>query len=482
MQKLRALFKTKKSRYIAALVALILTASLYIQLGRDALFDWDEGIYAELGREMIISGEIWVPTWGGEVWFEKPPGIAWTTALGMNLFGVSEIGARALMPLFAGFSLYGIFLIGKKIKDSYVGIISMLVLANMQLFLARARGVNTDGPLLTGIIFTFYALLISANPIIVSIIVALSIWFKGLAGLLTLVLAAPLLMKKTKKYIFRLFSYLAVFTAPWHLFVWSKYGEVFLNPYLREQVVKRITTPIEFHLESKWYYFSFLYENIGAAFLFLTTVFITSTAVKYLKDRKLSNEVAVSWWILAPIVIFTLAKTKLFWYALPVYPAIALSIAILIRRIANHKRLLTILNIFIVLYSIQTVGNILKNVESTKSVALIPQHIQIASRLSNESDTLAVLVTKSERTAEAILPLDQRISSSFRYGGTPSILFYYKGTVKYFYNVDEFKSFWQDHGTRGLIHQSDLSKVGIPEEQRFILGDPYVGILKEELQ
>ncbi len=69
-------FLTNPSSWLIFAFLLALYYILMINLGRDALFDWDEGIYGELGRQVVARGELLTTYWNGAPWLEKPPGIA----------------------------------------------------------------------------------------------------------------------------------------------------------------------------------------------------------------------------------------------------------------------------------------------------------------------------------------------------------------------------------------------------------------------
>ena len=87
-----------------ALVTLF--ALLYcVLLGARPLMTPDEGRYAEISREMLVSGDWITPRLDGYLYFEKPPLQYWATALCFALFGPHEWSARlwsALMYLAAG--------------------------------------------------------------------------------------------------------------------------------------------------------------------------------------------------------------------------------------------------------------------------------------------------------------------------------------------------------------------------------------------
>ena len=64
--------------------------SFWYDLGGYALLDNNEGIYAQIAREMLESGNYVTPFFNGMPYLEKPPLLFWLTALSYQLFGVSE--------------------------------------------------------------------------------------------------------------------------------------------------------------------------------------------------------------------------------------------------------------------------------------------------------------------------------------------------------------------------------------------------------
>ena len=73
---------------------LALVASWFVLLGDRDLFNPDEGRYAEIPREMLVSGNWLVPHLNDLVYIEKPPLQYWATAVSYVLFGISVWAAR----------------------------------------------------------------------------------------------------------------------------------------------------------------------------------------------------------------------------------------------------------------------------------------------------------------------------------------------------------------------------------------------------
>jgi 4-amino-4-deoxy-L-arabinose transferase-like glycosyltransferase len=453
---------------------------LMINLGRDALFDWDEGIYGELGRQVLSTGDLFTTYWNGAPWLEKPPGIAWISALGIALVGPTSYGARLFMPLIAIYVLYIVYRIGSHLGNYKHGLLAAGILAGFNLFLGRTRGVNTDMPLLASIATTILFLLEKKPAHWVALSIFGGVWFKGIAGLLSVIIAAPLILTQPKKYIFRLIALSLLFILPWHLYAYLQHGQDFLTPYFFEQVVRRATAQIEFHFEPRWYYFSYLYENLGLGVLLVAGLGIGSLLIRLYHDRKnIPLYLTLLWWVGAPLVLFTLAKTRLFWYILPVYPALALVIAEIIGRFSVSKmqqKILLILTVGVLVQGLFAAG---RSVEINKKTAAKPDRLAVVSALRQQNEqTLAVLVPESERLAEALLPEVARLSSSFRYGGMPSVVFYYQGPVEFYYNIDTFRAYWLESSSPlALLSREDLKH--LPSKFQEIASSPtYAAVQK----
>ena len=64
----------------------------------------DESKNVEAAREMIESGDYWIPKFNGELRTDKPPLHYYFMVIGMKLFGVNEFGVRFFSALM-GFTL-----------------------------------------------------------------------------------------------------------------------------------------------------------------------------------------------------------------------------------------------------------------------------------------------------------------------------------------------------------------------------------------
>ena len=131
---------------------LILTAVcflvFFLNLGGWDLWDPDEPRYAEVAREMLISGNWTLPHLNGEIYFHKPPFFFWLIALSTKVWGeISSFAARFPSALFASLTVFLTYWFGKKIFNRRAGLISALILATNVEFVWLARRANIDATL-----------------------------------------------------------------------------------------------------------------------------------------------------------------------------------------------------------------------------------------------------------------------------------------------------------------------------------------------
>lgn len=131
---------TVRNRLFAGLLALFLI--WFGTLDYRKLVKPDEGRYAEISREMALSGYWVTPRLNGLKYFEKPPLQYWATALAFEAFGQSEWTAR-LWTALTGF--LGVLLAGftaRRLFGPTAAFYAVAILASSLLYVAMAH-INT---------------------------------------------------------------------------------------------------------------------------------------------------------------------------------------------------------------------------------------------------------------------------------------------------------------------------------------------------
>jgi 4-amino-4-deoxy-L-arabinose transferase-like glycosyltransferase len=131
-------------RYRLILCALV-AAALYLPgLGAPALWEPDEGRYAEIAREMVVSHDYVTPRNNFELYFEKPPLVYWCEAVAIDIFGPTEFAVRLPSALFS----IGEVVVTAAVADAMLGatasLFAAIALMLMPLFFAFARFATLD--------------------------------------------------------------------------------------------------------------------------------------------------------------------------------------------------------------------------------------------------------------------------------------------------------------------------------------------------
>jgi 4-amino-4-deoxy-L-arabinose transferase-like glycosyltransferase len=107
-----------RARGLGWVAWLVLAIAWFATVQVRPMFDPDEGRYAEIPREMVVTGDWLTPRFDGLKYFEKPPLQYWATAAAYSLFGEHEWTSRlwtvglafACLPMVFGWTrrLYGL--------------------------------------------------------------------------------------------------------------------------------------------------------------------------------------------------------------------------------------------------------------------------------------------------------------------------------------------------------------------------------------
>ena len=129
---------------------LIIIAFYLFGLGHLPLLGPDEPRYAQVAREMLLSGDFITPTLGGHTWFEKPSLLYWMIVAAFKIFGVTEWAAR-LGPAVCGLlTVAAVAFVGREIDKTLpadsrsFGFWSLVVTATCLGLIVFSRAVSFD--------------------------------------------------------------------------------------------------------------------------------------------------------------------------------------------------------------------------------------------------------------------------------------------------------------------------------------------------
>ena len=307
-------------------------------LGNSALIDWDESIYAAVSKEILENGDWLTLRWNKDIWFEKPPLYFWLTAATYVVFGFTEFAARFWSAALGVVGIITVYFFGKELFGRLAGFVSAMILVSTVHWVLQSRNGTLDVPTATFIILTLYFFWKART--------APQFWkfsgiFFGLTFMTKSVVAViPLLVmtifaalevfydRNFNKYPLKGFLHFAscilVLVLPWHLAMYSIHGKDFIDEYFFYHVLAR-TRGIEGHAKPWFWYFVVLRHWARHWYLaFLGVIYLL--AGLFTKDgvRKYWRELFLFLWFFITFVIFSASQSKIQWYLVPIYPAMAL--------------------------------------------------------------------------------------------------------------------------------------------------------------
>jgi len=127
------------------------------RLGSFGFWDPSELRLAEQARDMARAGNLFDATVAGK-YPARPPLDLSLAALGIKLFGASELGARLFFALAAIAALMAVYWAGAVLLRRRAGLLAALVLGTSTLFVLEARQLTSDAPLVAALALTLGAL------------------------------------------------------------------------------------------------------------------------------------------------------------------------------------------------------------------------------------------------------------------------------------------------------------------------------------
>ncbi|MFZ2060594.1 MAG: glycosyltransferase family 39 protein [Candidatus Binatus sp.] len=335
------------NRSLRLTIYALLAVILYLPgLGRPALWEPDEGRYAEIAREMVLSGDYVTPRDDFELYFEKPPLAYWAEAAAIRIFGPNEFAVRLPAALFSVGQVVATAALAEVMFGATAGFFAALVLALSPLFFGFARFATLDPALaffLTAALATFYLaaredsfsqpsarrwMLISAAML------AMGTLAKGpiallLAGAIAL---AWLAIEHRLREIVRMplvwcgLIYAAI-VLPWFILMEAR-NPGFLRFFFIHEHLERYTTSSE-HGWGPWFFISIVLGGMWPWIFFVPLGWSAMRADDILPNSvpassRRSDASFLAIWFIVIFVFFSIPRSKLGSYILPALPPLAI--------------------------------------------------------------------------------------------------------------------------------------------------------------
>jgi 4-amino-4-deoxy-L-arabinose transferase-like glycosyltransferase len=310
--------------------------------------DPDEGRYAEIAREMLVSGNYLTPHLNFLPYLEKPPLVYWLTALALHLGGFNEWAARLIPALSALGGVLAVYWLASHLWGPGTALLAGLVTATSSGYFVLARLLLLDMTLTCfmtwGLALAYVAVRKQRRLYLPWAYLAfgLAVLAKGPVGLVlpALIFLTWLGLQRRWRDFLSLWHtggalILAAIVLPWYILV-AWHNPDFFHYFFFQEHIQRFLAP-KVHAGQPFYFYLGV---LAAGFLpwafFLPWAWVASkpksTDLEAYRDRRF-----LLVWFGVIFLFFSLARAKLFPYLLPGLPPLAMLVARALANLVEQK-------------------------------------------------------------------------------------------------------------------------------------------------
>ncbi len=331
--------------WFCALTLLIAALTLFLtNLGLVALRDWDEGIVAQVAREIWQNPQSWLhPTLHGDPYLNKPPLVHGLIALSYQVFGIAdEVSARFPGAILGALSVPLLYVVGRELWPRQAPAIwASLAYMTWLPVVRHGRLAMLEGAILCFWLLWILCLLRTRRNLQYSLGLGIAVTLVGLTkGVMLVILFGALslgfLLWDTPRLLSSTWFWLGISLgalplAAWYLAQWQYYGQDFLVENLLNQSASRVWDSVEGNTGPPWYYLLELLK-----YGFPTLIFLPAGLRLTWQNQTLSWSRLILVCGGGYLGAISLMGTKLPWYILPLYPILALAVGVVFSDIWDY--------------------------------------------------------------------------------------------------------------------------------------------------
>jgi len=329
---------------LLASVVLLMTAGSY------GVIETSDARYAEIGREMFLSKDWLHPNLLGIHHYHKPPVTYQITALGYDLFGINAFGARFFLQIAIVLQMLLVYLLTLQFgQQQKTALWSATVYFTFPLVLAASRNLTTDTFLTLFVLFSIYAWVRYRKS---RKYIWLYLFTTALGmGFLTkgpVVFIAPTIfallynrLEQSKHDLgwhhLAAWIFFLIIAASWFVYL-AIDNPAFWDYFIDRQTIDRFSHNV-FNRSEPFWYFIVLAPLLGMPWLLVLPWLIRKTKLHF-STKNIESILLLA--VLIPLFFFSISTSKRILYILPLYPLLAVAIALLLEKLpkASEKTLL----------------------------------------------------------------------------------------------------------------------------------------------
>jgi len=330
---------TQKIWFDILLLAIGLGIFYALFLGSYALVAPDEARYAEIAREMLVSGHFITPHLNGVIYLEKPILFYWLEALSIKLFGLSEWSVRFWPACLAILGALFTYFTGRKVYGRKTGLYAAIILTTSILYFTVGHLITLDMAVAVFITVCLGCFLLGTRATtsgsrrtyiwLAAISAALAVLTKGLIGFvfpcMIIGLWVVLLNKWRSLKDWHLPSAILIFLVivlPWHILVQHQNPDFFHFYFIQQQFLRYSTMSASRYEPSYFYFAETLIGFMPWSVFLLQALKFNWPNFKHWK--RYETEIFFLLWVFSILLFFSFSNSKLIPYITPIFPALAL--------------------------------------------------------------------------------------------------------------------------------------------------------------
>ena len=321
--------------------------NIFYHLGDLPIFNWDEARHGVSAYEMLRQGNFVVNTYEykTDYWNLKPPLSFWAVMAGYKMAGFNVLGLRLLSGISCMLTIIMVAAFVNKNYGKLASFLSTMTLSASTQFIINHSARTGDADALFVFLFSasILSLLLSeqnekwlyCSGTAFAFAFLTKSWHAGnIAIIIGLYLILTGIHKRlTKHNWIALISSMTIPILIWAIARFQYDGVTFFKEMILYDLLHRSSNPIEGHIGGIFYYVQVLnnYFNLWLAILFGLVILYSfqNLSSKLTKSENGFYKLGICLWLIIPILLYSLAKTKIRWYILPVYTPFSIIIGVL---------------------------------------------------------------------------------------------------------------------------------------------------------
>jgi len=311
------------------LILLLLFSSsvMFYRLGEGSLAEWDEMVHTQYANVILSNGLNALID--NSMLHYKPPMLPLLTACLYGIFGTSLFASRVLPALSGVGCVLLTYLLARKLFNGWAALLSGIILSTSPEFILYSRMFMLDVPITFFIVLAFVCFThfkgrrkMLATSAVFLLAFSVRYW---IAILIPAILLVKYFIEGKKSARVKMMKYvcagiLGCALVYLLLFAFFRYP---LHRFFNDVIIARITGDAGHNYSNAYYPTVLAYGFYPWSVILLPA--LVYVVVRFYKECD-SGELLILVWIVTVMLVFSLFRSKLAWYILPVYPAVSIAV------------------------------------------------------------------------------------------------------------------------------------------------------------